>query len=222
MTRLVAIDTESTGLKSKEGDRIIEIAIVEINRDSQPRYYHQMFNPQGREINPEAQAVHGISAEMLADKPTFAECIPAMLEFLGDDPTGVIHNAGFDLEFLRDEFMEAGMIWPEIPVIDTFKEAQKEFPRARHTLDAMCTRFGVDISVRTKHSALIDTTLLSQLYLAWKGQSGLDFTMVTPRSTVVKVQALTDLNKLLVPVPQIQGATPSHESWAKHFEGINL
>lgn len=222
MSRLIAIDTETTGLKSKEGDRIIEIAMVEITRDPNPRFYHQMFNPQGRAISREATEVHGITDDMLVDKPTFAECIPDMLDFLGDDATGVIHNAPFDLGFLRDEWMEAGLIWNEIPVIDTLKEAIKDFPNSRHSLDALCNRFGIDLSVRKKHGALIDTQLLGQLYLAWKGQSGLDLTTVRASSSVVKIEALPDLNQLLVPVPELEVSASRSDIWTRHFGGVAL
>ena len=112
MSRLIAGDTETTGLYSKDGDRIIELALVDITRDNNPRYLHLMFNPEGRKISEDAHKVHGISDEDLIDKPTFAECIDEIFDFIGDDPL-VFHNAGFDLEFLRDECARAGRAWPE-------------------------------------------------------------------------------------------------------------
>lgn len=222
MSRLIALDTETTGLHSKEGDRIIELAMVEITREAQPRYYHQLFNPQGRKISAEAQQVHGISDEMLLDKPTFGDCIGDIFDFIGDDGGLVIHNAGFDLEFLRDECMEFGSIWPEPPVIDTLKLAIKEFPKSRHSLDALCNRFGVDLSSRTKHGALIDTNILKNLYLVWKGQAGLDLTAVTHTSTIVPAAQLGAMNEARVIVPDTALAMPRAPSWSRHFEGIDL
>ncbi len=222
MSRLLALDTETTGLKSKEGDRIIELAMVEISRSPDAPYYHQLFNPDGREIAPAAMEVHGHTPESLADKPLFAERIEEILQFIGDDATMVIHNAGFDLEFLRDEFMNAGLVWNEIPVIDTLKLAAKEFPGGRHSLDALCNRFGIDLSKRVKHGALIDTRLLAELYLAWKGQSGLDFTTVSVKRSVIPTEALGSMNDARVIVPRTVIDVPPAPSWTKHFEGIEL
>lgn len=222
MSRLIALDTETTGLHSKKGDRIIEIAMVEISRSPEPRFYHQLINPQGRAISASAIDVHGITDEMLVDKPTFGDCIPDILDFIGDDGGLVIHNAPFDLEFLRDEFMEAGSIWGEPPVIDTLKLAAKEFPGSRHGLDALCNRFGVDLSSRVKHGALIDTRILANLYLAWKGQAGLDLTAAATKSAVVSAARLGAMNDVRVVVPDGIAAAPPSQSWAKHFEGIDL
>src|SRR3546814_7779053 len=96
------------------------------------------------------------------------------LDFLDGDTQLVIHNAAYDVGFLRDECNLIDHIWPEYPIIDTLKEAAKKFPGARHSLDALCNRFGVDTSSRTKHGALIDTHILKDLYLAWFGQGGFD------------------------------------------------
>jgi len=221
MSRLIALDTETTGLHSKEGDRIIEIAMVEISRSPEPRFYHQLINPQGRAIGAEAMNVHGITDEMLVDKPTFGECITDILEFIGEDGL-VIHNAPFDLEFIRDEFMEAGSIWPEPPVIDTLKLAAKEFPGARHGLDALCNRFGVDLSTRIKHGALIDTRILANLYLAWKGQAGLDLSVGTAKSAVVSAARLGAMNDVRIIVPENVRSAPPAANWEKHFKGIDL
>jgi DNA polymerase-3 subunit epsilon len=221
MSRLIATDTETTGLSSKTGDKIIEIAMVEITRDPNPRTYRQLINPEGREIGEEAFKVHGITAEMLVDQPTFAEALPDILEFIGDG-TLVIHNAGFDVEFLRDESMNAGQIWPEPPVIDSMKEAARDFPRSRHGLDALCNRFGIDLSRRTKHGALIDVQLLSELWLAWKGQSGLDLTTVSPKHAIADMETLGALNDLRIRLEAEVAAKPPAPSWAKHFDGISL
>ncbi|MAM83259.1 MAG: DNA polymerase III subunit epsilon [Acidobacteria bacterium] len=221
MSRLIAGDTETTGLYSKDGDRIIELALVEITRDSNPRHLHLLFNPEGREISPDAYKVHGISAEDLVDKPTFAECIPQILEFIGDDPL-VFHNAPFDLEFIRDEFARANLSWPEPKIIDTLKLAAKEYPGSRHSLDALCIRHGVDLSERKKHGALIDTVLLSRLWIAWKGQSALDLSATQAVSTVVSEEKLRKLITPTIEVPSTVKEKPPAKSWESHFDGLDL
>lgn len=221
MKRLLALDTETTGLKSKEGDRIIEIAIVEVTRDPNPRTLNLFFNPEGREIHPEALEVHGISAEFLENKPTFRECISDISNFIdgfGDDVSLVIHNAPFDLEFLRDEYIRADQVWPEYSVVDTLKESIRLFGRGRHSLDALCTRFNIDRSARVKHGGLIDTMLLAEVYLAWFGQGGLDF---QARATTVSkdaIQALGPLNPIHVPQNRIinPDCLPA-KSWEEFF-----
>lgn len=221
MSRLIAGDTETTGLLSKSGDRIIEIALVEISRDPNPRTYHTLVNNQGQPIGEEAFKVHGITEEMLADAPTFEEVLPDVLDFI-DDGTLVIHNAPFDIEFLRDESMNAGQIWPEPPVIDSLVEAARDFPGSRHGLDALCNRFGIDLSRRTKHGALIDTILLAELWLKWKGQGGLDLTSVSPKRAVADMEALGALNQQRIAVAADAASAPPSPSWASYFEGIKL
>lgn len=221
MSRLIAGDTETTGLYSKDGDRIIELALVDITRDANPRHLHMMFNPEGREISPDAYKVHGISAEDLVDKPTFAECLPEILEFIGDDPL-VFHNAPFDLEFLRDECARCGHTWPEPKIIDTLKLAAKEYPGSRHSLDALCIRHGVDLSERKKHGALIDTILLGRLWIAWKGQSALDLTATQGVSTVVSEEKLMQLVTPKIEVAADIKEKPPSKSWESHFEGLDL
>lgn len=223
MSRLIAGDTETTGLKSKEGDRIIELALVEISRDPDRRTYHRLFNPEGRAIAESATEVHGITDDMLADKPLFRDCIPEIIDFIGDDGTLVFHNAGFDMEFLRDEFMNAGLVWREVPIIDTLKLAAREFPNSRHGLDALCNRFGVDLSARKKHGALIDTVLLADLYLKWKGQAGLDFATVSVKQKIEDfAEELGSMNIVQVSVPSGIVAAPPAPNWSKHFDGIVL
>jgi DNA polymerase-3 subunit epsilon len=216
MSRLVAIDTETTGLKSKEGDRIIEIAIVEITRDPNPRYFHSYFNPGDRIIPPEVTEVHGLTNEFLKDAPTFEERLPEILEFC-DGSTQVIHNAPFDVGFLRDECIACDQIWPEFPVIDTLKEAVKKFPGSRHSLDALCNRFGVDITQRTKHGALIDAQLLGNLYLAWFGQAGFDLEPKTSVITKENITSLGALNQILVPVAGNKSTVALPQSWDDFF-----
>lgn len=216
--RQYAIDTETTGLKSKEGDRIIEIGIVEITRDPNPRTYHRYFNPGDREIAADATDVHGLTNDGLADEPTFEDCIDEILEFLGDDPELIIHNAPFDLEFLRDECLEIGRVWPEYPVIDTLKESIRHHQKARHTLDALCKRYNVDASARTKHGALLDADLLAQVFLAWFGQGGLGLEAKTTAVSKEDLSALGPLNDIVVPVDLRAAAEkPPAKSWDEFF-----
>lgn len=217
MSRLVAIDTETTGLKSKEGDRIVEIGMVDITRDANPRSFHSYFNPGDRIIPPEVVQVHGLTNEFLKDAPTFEEVLPQLLDFLDGDPQGVIHNATFDLGFLRDECNRCGQVWPEIPIIDTLKEAVKKFPGARHSLDALCNRFRVDTSARTKHGGLIDAQILANLYLAWFGQGGFDLDATVSIVAREEITTLGALNTMLVTIaPEIDTA-PVTRSWDEFF-----
>lgn len=217
--RLIALDTETTGLHSKNGDRIIELAMTEITRSESPREFHAYFNPQGREISPDAFAVHGISAEFLEDKPTFAERFGEIVDFIDGAPL-VIHNAPFDLEFIRDEALEAGLIWPEVSVIDTLKLASRERPGKHNSLDALCNWLGIDLSVRTKHSAIIDTRLLAEVYLRWKGQSTLDLTSAPQAAVEATLNAPLALNpaRIALTAPESLPAA----AWEKFFETTKL
>lgn len=216
--RFLALDTETTGLKSKEGDRIIEVAIVEITRNPNPAFFHCYFNPGEREIAEDATEVHGLTSAFLADKPSFEDMIDEILDFIGDEATLVIHNAPFDIEFLRDECMNSNRIWPEFPVIDTLKEAARQFPGSRHSLDALCNRFKIDLTRRTKHGALIDTQLLAELYLAWFGQGGFDLEARTSVVTAEKIAPLGALNTILVPTPEIAREALPAKSWDAFFD----
>lgn len=217
MSRLVAVDSETTGLKSKEGDRMVELALVDITREANPRFFHSYFNPGDRLVSPEALAVHGLTNEFLKDAPTFEEKLPEILDFLDGDPQLVIHNAPFDLGFLRDECIICDQVWPEFAVIDTLKEAIKQFPGSRHSLDALCNRFKVDLSTRTKHGALIDTRILANLFLAWFGQGGLD--LGATKSIIAKedISTLGSLNSLLLKIPEHHDAASVSRSWDEFF-----
>ena len=163
--REIVLDTETTGLDPADGHRIIEIGCVELY-DHVPtgRTYQCYLNPE-RDIPPESQRVHGITDEFVADKPLFAHVVDELLEFLGDAPL-VIHNAGFDLKFLNAEFLKVTR--PAIPfarAIDTIDIAKAKIPGARYSLDELCRRFSIDLTSRSKHGALLDASLLAQVYL---------------------------------------------------------
>jgi len=167
--REIVFDTETTGLSPQNGDRMVEIGCVEMfNRVETGRTFHAYFNP-GRPMPSEAEAVHGLSDRFLSDKPMFGDVCEALLEFLGDSPL-VAHNAGFDFGFINHEFGQCGRpVVCTSRMVDTLAIARQRFPGAKHSLDALCTRFGVDRSLRIKHGALIDAQLLAQVYVELTG-----------------------------------------------------
>lgn len=176
--REVIFDTETTGLDPKTGDRMVEIGCIEmIGRVETGRTFHAFFNPE-RDMPPEAERVHGLSAAFLATKPRFAELVDEMLAFLGDAPL-VAHNAGFDFGFLNNELERIGRAPISMDrMIDTVAIARKRHPGAKLSLDALCTRYGIDRSHRVKHGALLDAELLAQVYVELNGgrQIGLGLT----------------------------------------------
>ena len=173
--REIVLDTETTGLEPEAGHRVVELAGIElINHLPTGRSFQRYLNPE-RDMPREAEAVHGLSAQFLSDKPKFAEIVDAFLEFVGDAAL-VIHNAEFDLKFLNAELRRIER--PPLPhrVVDTLAIARRKFPGAQASLDALCRRFAIDNSARTKHGALLDTELLAEVYLELVGgrQAGLD------------------------------------------------
>jgi DNA polymerase-3 subunit epsilon len=175
--REIVLDTETTGLDPATGDRIVELGAVEIvSHMPTGRTFHAYINPQ-RDVPEEAVGVHGLTAAFLADKPVFAEVAPAFAAFL-DDARVVIHNAAFDIRFLNAELGWCGR--PSIPwarALCTLELAKRRFPGANNTLDALCRRFGVDNSNRTKHGALLDSELLAEVYLELMGGRQPDLTL---------------------------------------------
>jgi DNA polymerase-3 subunit epsilon len=167
--REIIFDTETTGLL-KDEDRVIEIGCVELlNRFPTGRYFHHYINPQGRDIHPDAEAVHGISAKHLADKPVFDAIAPEFLEFI-DGGKLIAHNAPFDMGFINAEFARIGIdaVGNE-RVIDTLEIARRKHPMGPNSLDALCKRYGIDLSRRTKHGALLDAELLAEVYIELVG-----------------------------------------------------
>jgi DNA polymerase-3 subunit epsilon len=163
--REIVFDTETTGFEPADGHRIVEIGCVEL-MDHFPtgRTLQIYLNPE-RDIPIESQRVHGLSAEFLADKALFAHIVDEFLDFVGDAPL-VIHNAAFDIKFINAELARIGR--PAIPfarTIDTIEIAKRKIPGARYSLDELCKRFGVDLSARSKHGALLDAQLTAEIYL---------------------------------------------------------
>jgi DNA polymerase-3 subunit epsilon len=180
MTRQIVLDTETTGLDWKNGDRVLEIGCVELlNRTLTGRHFHVYINPE-RSINAEAQAVHGISEEFLADKPVFAAIASEFEDFVRGAEL-VIHNASFDVGFLNYELGLLGR--PAIKelcegVIDTLALAREQNPGKKASLNALCERYEIDNAHRTLHGALLDAELLAEVYLAMtRGQESLSMAL---------------------------------------------
>jgi DNA polymerase-3 subunit epsilon len=184
--REVVVDTETTGLSARDGDRVIEIGCIElINHIPTGRIYHQYVNPE-RDSSEGALAVHGLTTEYLSRYPVFAQIADAFLDFIGDAPL-IIHNAEFDVGFLNAELARLERIPLEAArAVDTLRMARTRFPGAQASLDALCRRFQVDNSDRQLHGALKDADLLAQVYLELVGgrQPGLELAAAGRRIVV--------------------------------------
>ncbi len=169
MSRSILFDTETTGLDPLAGDRVIEIAALELLRDLPTgKHFHVLIDPM-RDIPEEASRVHGLTRADLAGKPRFAEIVDEMLAFFGDDPL-VAHNAAFDFGFINAEL--ARLSRPALHrdrMIDTLAMAKTRFPGLPNSLDALCRRFNIDLSERTTHNALLDCRLLADVYIELTG-----------------------------------------------------
>lgn len=175
-TRLVVLDTETTGLNARMGDRVVEIGCIEIlDRRVTENRFHAYLNP-GRASEEAAERIHGLTAEFLADKPKFAEIGKDFLDYVRGAEV-VIHNAAFDVEFIDQELELAGLGKLSehcTGISDTLARARELHPGKRNNLDALCERYGVDNSHRTFHGALLDASLLAEVYLAMsRGQESL-------------------------------------------------
>lgn len=181
--RKVILDTETTGLDFRTGDRVIEIGCVELRgRQLTGQRFHAYLNPE-REIDPGAIAIHGLTNEFLADKPKFAEVVADFMEFIrGADL--VIHNAAFDVGFLNNELgllKQDGIEQLCHEVIDTLRMAREMRPGKKNNLNALCAEFGVDNSGRQLHGALLDAELLAEVYLGMtRGQNSLEIEFDSP------------------------------------------
>jgi DNA polymerase-3 subunit epsilon len=186
--REIVFDTETTGLNPMGGDRIVEIGCVEIvNRIETGRHFHAYFNPE-RDMPFDAEAVHGLTTIFLSDKPRFSEKAEELLEFIEDSPL-VAHNASFDFGFLNFELERCGR--PPVclsRMVDTLALARTRHPGAKHSLDALCVRFGIDRSQRIKHGALLDAQLLAQVYVELTGGRQIGLGLVADTKSVAVEQ----------------------------------
>ena len=199
-SRQILLDTETTGLSARMGDRVIEIGCIELlSRNVTDRHFHSYVNPQ-REIDEGATKVHGLTLEFLADKPRFADIAKDFLDFIGGAEL-IIHNAPFDVEFLDRELVLAGFknLSEYAPsIIDTLPMARELHPGKRNSLDALCERYAVNNSHRTLHGALLDARLLAEVYLALtRGQESLVMDLDEPTAAQTAA-ALVDAKKLTV------------------------
>ena len=216
--REIVLDTETTGLDPADGHRIVEIGCVElIDHIPTGQVFHRYLNPE-RLVPIESQRVHGLTDEFLSDKPLFAHVVDELVEFLGDAPL-VIHNASFDIKFLNAEFLRVarGSI-PIARAIDTIEIAKAKIPGARYSLDELCKRFGIDLSARTKHGALLDAELTARVYLELVGGRQTKLMLAPRDSEGVTVQQTTAVVIRLRPRPLPSRLTPEEE--AAHAEFV--
>jgi DNA polymerase-3 subunit epsilon len=185
--REIVFDTETTGLDPRTGDRMVEIGCIElVNLVPTGQTFHAYFNPE-RDMPAGAEQVHGLSAAFLSDKPLFRDSAAALLAFIGDSPL-VAHNAGFDFAFLNAELALCALD----PIcmtrmVDTVAIAKKRHPGAKLSLDALCTRYGIDRSHRVRHGALLDAELLAQVYVELKGGRQIGLELAAERVTVAGI-----------------------------------
>jgi DNA polymerase-3 subunit epsilon len=211
--RQIVLDTETTGLNARLGDRVIEIGCVElVDRRLTGNHFHRYVNPE-REVEEGALKVHGITSEFLQDKPRFAEIVEELLEYLRGAEL-VIHNAAFDVEFLNEELKRLGRDPLEAcvaGVIDTLRTARDLHPGKKNSLDALCERYQIDNAHRTLHGALLDAELLADVYLAMtRGQEALAIELEAPRP------AATSETLVAVERPVLLVITASEAEMAEH------
>ncbi|WP_407049166.1 DNA polymerase III subunit epsilon [Methyloraptor flagellatus] len=195
--REIVLDTETTGLNPRGGDRIVEIGGVElINHIPTGQSYHVYINPE-RSMPREAFDVHGLSEEFLADKPKFAEVGPGFADFIAGARL-VIHNAAFDIGFINAEFARIGVDpvhWDN--VLDTLALAKRKHPAGPNSLDALCSRYGIDNSRRTRHGALLDAELLAEVYIELIGGKQAALSLVTETAVSVGGSSGSGLARLV-------------------------
>lgn len=183
--REIVLDTETTGLNPKNGDRIVEIGCIElVNHVATGNHYHQYINPE-RPMPEEAFNIHGLGDEFLADQPVMADVMEDFLEFIGDAVL-VIHNADFDMRFINAELDWLGReTLPMTRTIDTVRMAREKYPGAPASLDALCRRFEIDNSTRSLHGALLDSELLAEVYLELIGGRQPDFALAQEKEKII-------------------------------------
>ncbi len=214
MLREIVLDTETTGTDHAKGDRIIEIGCVELlNHIPTGKSYHVYINPECP-VSPGAFAVHGLSDEFLADKPVFAAIVEEFYEFIRDARL-VIHNAAFDIGFINAEFARTGHPAIDLAdVVDTLIMARRKHPGAANNLDALCSRYGIDNSKRTKHGALLDAEILAEVYIELIGgrQVGFDLTAQPAKGAGPAIRADAAAPREAKPRPMISRLTDAERT----------
>jgi DNA polymerase III subunit epsilon len=185
--REIVLDTETTGLDARKTDRLIEIGCIElINHFPTGREFHRFINPDGRDVPQEAVNIHGITGAFLKDKPLFKTEVTAFLDFIGDDIL-IIHNAPFDIGFLNMELERVGKLPIMMTrVLDTLQLARRKHPGAPATLDALCKRYNIDNTKRTKHGAIVDSILLAEVYVELIGAKQATLSLTATQSVSVE------------------------------------
>lgn len=199
--REIILDTETTGL-SPINDRLVEIGAIElVNHIPSGRQFHHYLKPDVA-MSPEAQQVHGLSIEFLADKPGFASVADELIAFLGEAPI-VAHNAGFDISFVNAELQRASRApIPGDRVVDTLVLARRRHPAGPNSLDALCTRYNIDLSRRTLHGALLDASLLAEVYIELIGGRQASFGLDAAEEEVRVAAAFAGADPVLARVPR--------------------
>ncbi|MBS0979333.1 MULTISPECIES: DNA polymerase III subunit epsilon [Acetobacter] len=212
MKRSVLFDTETTGFDPEKGDRVIEIAALELIDDMPTgEAFHVLIDPE-RDVPEEATRVHGFTAADLAGKPKFAAVAEGFIEFVQDSSL-IAHNARFDFKFMNAELKKAG--YPTLDMsrmVDTLDMARERFPGMPNSLDALCRRFGVDLSARTTHNALLDCKLLADVYVELMGgrQRGLGLTADDEQQLAGAVYSGPAHRRVIRIVPSEQELTAHH------------
>jgi len=218
--REIVLDTETTGLDPKSGHRIVEIGCVElINHVPSGEVYHQYINPE-RDMPVEAERVHGLSESFLSGHPVFADIAEAFVAFVGEAPL-VIHNAAFDMGFINAELALLGMTpIDKSRAIDTVTMARRKFPGAQASLDALCRRFGIDLTDRQLHGALLDAQLLASVYLELLGgrQHGMDLAADAAANATTVGNSVADPSFAVSGRREPRAHAPSSEELARHAE----
>lgn len=213
--REIVFDTETTGFDPLTGDRMVEIGCVElINRIPTGNTFHAYFNPE-RDMPASAEAIHGLSARFLSDKPLFRDKASEVLEFFGDSVL-VAHNARFDFGFLNAELQRCGQRMIDMGrMVDSLAIARTLHPGAKHSLDALCSRYGIDRSHRIKHGALLDAELLAQLYVELTGGRQIGLTLVA-EETVIETNTIMVSSSIARTPRPARTFMPTPQELARH------
>jgi DNA polymerase III subunit epsilon len=215
MLREIVFDTETTGLDAANGDRLIEIGCIEIvNRIPTGREFHCYLNPE-RKVHPDAVAVHGLTDEFLCDKPRFAEVVDDFLAFITDAPL-VAHNGTFDLGFINAELQRASRTaLAASRIVDTLVLARRRHPAGPNTLDALCKRYGIDLSQRAKHGALLDSMLLASVYVELLGERQAALVFGADRAADIAHTQIAQATRRPEPLPAL--LSPEEEAAHRDF-----
>jgi DNA polymerase III subunit epsilon len=218
MSRAVLLDTETTGIDPLAGDRVIEIAAIELFRDLPTgRVFHTLLDPE-RDVPEDATRIHGFTRGDLLGKPRFADIVDDLLAFLADDPI-VAHNATFDATFLNAELARLSL--PSLPdhrLIDTLALARARFPGLPNSLDALCRRFAIDLSERTTHNALLDCRLLSQVYVELTGGRQRGLGLAAPEGGL-RVTYAAPRDRRPIRIEPSEAALAAHAAFVARIEG---